>query len=106
MEIVNEQLCLQRQKMIDERCRRGQKDIEKLEQKQEACEKRSEVLEELNIKMGEILKNHDEKLNNHDTRIGKLESVSVAHWNSLVNYALAGVVGALVAAAMNIILGG
>ena len=106
MELLNEQICLQRQKTIDERCRRGQKDIEKLELKQEACEKRSEVLEELNIKMGEILKNHDEKLMNHGTRIEKLENVSATRWNSVVNYALAGVVGALVAAAMHFILGG
>jgi len=104
--MLNEQICLQRQKTIDERCRRGQKDIEKLELKQEACEKRSEVLEELNIKMGEILKNHDEKLASHDTRIEKLENVSSARWNSVVNYALAGVVGAIVAAAMHLILGG
>jgi len=106
MEMLNEQICLQRQKTIDERCRRGQKDIEKLEIKQEACEKRSDVLEELNIKMGEILKNHDEKLTNHDKRIVKLESGAGERWNSLVNYALAGMVGALVAAAMNLILGG
>lgn len=106
MEMLNEQLCLQRQKTIDERCRRGQKDIEKLETKQEACDKRSEVLEELNIKMGEILKNHDEKLTNHDERIVRLESSAGERWNLLVNYALAGVVGALVAAAVNLILGG
>ena len=106
METLNEQICLQRQKMIDERCRRGQKDIEKLEAKQEEGEKRSQKLEELNIKMGEILKNHDEKILNHDTRIGKLETVSGDRWNSVVNFALSGVVGALVAAAVHMLLGG
>ena len=49
---------------------------------------------------------HDEKLTNHDKRIVKLESGAGERWNSLVNYALAGMVGALVAAAMNLILGG
>lgn len=106
MEMLNEQICQQRQKMIDERCRRGQKDIEKLELKQEEEEERSQRLEELNIKMGEILKNHDEKILNHDTRIGKLENVSGDRWNSTVNFMLAGVVGALAAAVMRMILGG
>ncbi|NLG93434.1 MAG: hypothetical protein GX485_07780 [Clostridiales bacterium] len=104
--MLNEQICLQRQQMIDERCRRGRKDIEKLETKQEEEEKRSQKLEELNIKMGEILKKHDEKISNHDIRIGKLETVSGDRWNSVVNFTLAGVVGALVAAAMHMLLGG
>lgn len=104
MEMLNEQVFLERQKTIDERCRRGQKDIEKLEKKQDECSKRVEMLEELNIKMGEILKNHNEKLQNHDKRIVKLENNAGERWNSLVNYALAGVVGALVAAAMQLFL--
>lgn len=58
------------------------------------------------LKWGEILKNHDEKILNHDTRIGKLETVSGDRWNSVVNFALSGVVGALVAAAMHMLLGG
>jgi hypothetical protein len=106
MGMVDEQLCEQRQKTVDERCRREQKDMEKFETKQEEGEKRSEKLEELSIKMGEILKNHDEKLTNHDRRIVQLESTSGAHWNVLVNYMIAGMVGAMVSAAMRLILGG
>lgn len=104
--MMDEQLCEQRQKTIDERCQREQKDIEKLDVKQEECEKRSQKLEELNIKMGEILKNHEEKLTNHDRRIVQLESVSGTRWNSMVIYLLAGMVGALVSAVMKLILGG
>ena len=106
MERIDEQLCRQRQKMVDERCQRSQKDMEKLEAKQEENEKRSEKLEELSIKMGEILKSHEEKLTNHDRRIVQLESVSGAHWNQIVNYMLAGMVGAIMSAAMQLILGG
>lgn len=96
----------ERQKRMDERFDRNRKDIEKLEDKQEECAQRSRKLEELNIKMGEILKNHEEKLNNHDKRIVRLENVSGTRWNQLINYLLAGIVGALAAAAMRVILGG
>lgn len=96
----------ERQKRMDERFDRDRQDIGKLEEKQEECATRSQKLEELNIKMGEILKNHEEKLNNHDKRIVQLENVSGTHWNQLVNYLLAGVVGALAATAMRLILGG
>lgn len=96
----------ERQKRLDERFDRDRQDIEKLEDKQDECARRSRKLEELNIKMGEILKNHEEKLTNHDKRIGQLESVSGTRWNHLVNYLLAGIIGALAAAAMRVILGG
>ncbi len=96
----------ERQKRMDERFARSSQDIEKLEKKQEEEADRSQKLEELNIKMGEILKNHDEKLTNHDKRIVELEHVSGARWNLIVNYMLAGVIGAVAAAAMRIILGG
>ncbi len=96
----------ERQKRMDERFDRSRQDIEKLEKKQEEEADRSQKLEELNIKMGEILKNHDEKLTNHDKRIVELENVSGARWNQLVNYLLAGIVGAIAAAVMRIILGG
>lgn len=104
--MMDEQICGERRKTIDERCAREQKDVEKLEDKQEEGEKRSRKLEELNIKMGEILKNHEEKLTNHGMRIDRLESVSGSRWNALVNYLLAGATGALVSAAMKLILGG
>ena len=104
--MMDEQICEQRQKTVDERCQREQRDMEKLEAKQEECEKRSQKLEELNIKMGEILKNHEEKLTNHDRRIVQLESVSATRWNSLVSYLLAGMAGARASAAMKLILGG
>ena len=106
MEMIDEQLCRQRQKTVDERCQRSQKDVEKLEAKQEENEKRSQRLEEMSIQLGEILKKYEEKLTNHDKRIVELESVSGAHWNLIVNYMLAGVVGAMVSAAMQFILGG
>lgn len=106
MEMLNEQICRERQKIIYERCHRGQKDLEKIEKKQEEEEKRSEKIEDLNIKMGEILKNHDEKISNHDKRLGKLEDVSVERYNSIINYVLSGLIGAVVSAAINIILGG
>ena len=106
MGMMDEQICEQRQKTIDERCRRDQKDIEKLQVKQEEFEKRSEILEELNIKMGEILKSHEEKLTNHDRRIVQLETVSGTRWNLLVNYMIAGMVGAMVSAVMQLMLGG
>lgn len=106
MSMLDEQICEERQKIIDERCARAQRDLEKLEEKQEEGEKRSRKLEELNIKMGEILKNHEEKLTNHGMRIDRLESISGSRWNALVNYLLAGATGALVSAAMKLILGG
>jgi hypothetical protein len=106
MGMLDEQICEERRKTIDERCAREQKDVEKLGEKQEEGEKRSQKLEELNIKMGEILKNHEEKLTNHGMRIDRLESVSGSRWNALVNYLLAGATGALVSAAMKLILGG
>ena len=56
--------------------------------------------------MGEILKNHEEKLLSHDKRIGKLEEVSVERYNSIINYVLSGLIGAVVSTAMNVILGG
>lgn len=96
----------ERQKRIDERFERTRQDLEKLEGRQCAEEDRCRKLEELNIKMGEILKNHEEKLRNHDKRLGALENVAGARWNMIVNYLLAGVVGALVAAVMRIVLGG
>lgn len=106
MGITDEQVCEQRHKTVDERCLREQKDLEKLEARQEETEKRSQRLEELSIEMGEILKNHEEKLTNHDRRIVQLESVSAARWNSAVNYLLAGATGALVSAAVKILTGG
>ncbi|NLJ31476.1 MAG: hypothetical protein GX424_07755 [Clostridiales bacterium] len=96
----------ERQKRMDERFERTRQDMEKLEGRQCAEEDRCRKLEELNIKMGEILKNHEEKLENHDRRIGALENVAGARWNLIVNYLLAGAVGALAAAVMRIILGG
>lgn len=96
----------ERQKRIDERFERTKQDIDKLESRQCAEEDRCRKLEELNIKMGEILKNHEEKLQNHDKRIGALENVAGARWNAIINYLLAGIVGALVAAVMRMVLGG
>ena len=106
MEMLNEQICIQRQKTIDERCLREQKDLERVERKQEEEEERSEKIEDLNIKMGEILKNHEEKILSHDKRIGKLEEVSVERYNTIINYVLSGLIGAVVSTAMNVILGG
>lgn len=96
----------ERQKRMDERFNRDRKDIEKLEKRQEEEDDRCQRLEELSIKMGEILKNYDEKLTNHDKRIVQLENVSGTRWNLLINYLLAGIVGAVAAALMRIILGG
>lgn len=96
----------ERQKRMDERFARDRNDIEKLEKDQEENEDRTRKLEELNIKMGQILKNHEDKLINHDQRINKLESVASARWNQIVSYLLAGVAGAIAAAAVKLILGG
>lgn len=101
-----EEIEQERQKRMDERFERTKQDIDKLEKRQCEEEDRCRRLEELSIKMGEILKNHEEKLMNHDKRIVELESVAGARWNLIVNYMLAGAIGAIAAAAMRLLMGG
>lgn len=101
-----EELERERQKRMEERFERDRRDLEKLERRQAEEEDRSRRLAELSIKMGEILKNQEEKLTVHDRRIGALESVAGTRWNLMVNYLLAGTMGAVAAAAMRLLLGG
>ena len=97
MEPVYKEVCEQTQKVVDERFRRDKEDIR-------SHDARIDKIEDLTIQMGEILKNHDTRINNNEERIGKLESVAGGRWHKVVDYLIGGVVAALVAAAMSLVI--
>ena len=97
MDPVYKEVCEQTQKVVDERFRRDKEDIRE-------HGARIDKIEDLTIQMGEILKNHESRIGSHEKRIDKLESVSGGRWHKVVDYLIGGVVAALVAAAMSLLI--
>ena len=97
MDPVYKEVCEQKQKVIDERFRRDKEDIR-------SHDARIDKIEDLTIQMGEILKNHDTRIDSNEKRIGKLASLAGGRWHKVVDYLIGGVVAALVAAAMSLVI--
>ncbi len=92
-QIVDENVCLERRRVIDERCSRDKFDIS--EQK-----RRTEKLEEMSIVMGQILEHMNEKLDDNKSRITILEKHRLSvlkKWETAIISSLAGtIIGGLI----------
>lgn len=97
METITPEICLQHQRVMDERFARDKERLEKLEDNQDR-------IEILTIQMGEILKNQNETLKNHTTRLEHLESRPGGLWDKVVSGIIAAVTGGLAAALMGLII--
>ena len=72
-DVVNENLCRERQRVQDERFARDKERIEDLEQ---VCDK----LNRLSIEMSELVKKHDEQLTRQDKRLEAIEQKPLRWW--------------------------
>lgn len=119
MEPVNQEVCGERRHTIDERFARDKERLDELESQM------SEIAK-LSVQIGEMLKRDDERLERHDEslreqgrrigalekysleklvgRIERLESKAGKRWEKIVECAISGIVGALVAAGMALVL--
>ena len=97
MDTVTPDICLQHQRVMDERFARDKERLEKLEDNQSR-------IEILTVQMGEILKNQNEAIKNHTSRLEHLESRPGGLWDKVVSGLIAAVTGALAAAIMALIV--
>lgn len=72
-DVVNENLCRERQRVQDERFARDKERIEDLEQ---VCDK----LNRLSIEMSELVKKHDEQLSAQAQRLEAIEQKPLRWW--------------------------
>lgn len=72
-DVVNENLCRERQRVQDERFARDKERIEDLEQ---VCDK----LNRLSIEMSELVKKHDEQLSAQAQRLESIEQKPLRWW--------------------------
>ena len=103
---VDQAVCYERQKVIDERFARDKHDIQALQVHQEDAERRTAEIEKLNVQMAEILKKHEAQIDDHEKRITSVESRDGKKWGKVTDCIISGVVAALVAALMAIVLNG
>lgn len=97
METVTPDICLQHQRVMDERFARDKERLEKLENNQDR-------IEVLTIQMGEILKNQTETLKSHTSRLEHLERRPGGLWDKVVSGFIAAITGGLAAALMALII--
>lgn len=97
MESVTPDICLQHQRVMDERFARDKERLEKLEDNQQR-------IEILTVQMGEILKNQNEAIQNHSTRLEHLESRPGGLWEKVVNGIVAAIAGGLAAALLALVM--
>lgn len=97
METVTPEVCLQHQRVMDERFARDKERIQKLEDNQSR-------IEILTVQMGEILKNQNDAIKNHTTRLEHLESRPGGLWDKVVGGIIAAVTGGLAAALMGLLI--
>ena len=81
MDMVSENICSERRRVISERNERDRKVIEGIDE-------RMRKLENLSIQLGEMLKTEHEKIENCNKRLEVLESKPAERLNNIINSVL------------------